>query len=149
MSDFTVVKAITHEQKTKLFSLREEVFVVEQEVSWEEEFDEFEDSSSHFIALDSSGNAIGTARWRNTKKGVKLERFAVAKPWRSQGVGSGLVQAVLDDISLKTVTGTVLYMHAQLDAVSLYEKFGFEKEGDVFSECNILHYTMKRVMGTF
>ena len=145
MTDFRVVEVQTEEQKEKLFAIRREVFVIEQEVAADEEFDEFEDSSVHFVALDAEQNPIGSARWRDTEKGSKMERFAVKKTWRRKGVASALVQAVLDDIEKKKGTGNYLYMHAQLDAVPLYEKFGFEKKGEIFEECNILHYTMFKI----
>lgn len=128
-----------------MFALREEVFVVEQEVDRDEEFDEYEDSSNHFVAMDIDGNAIGASRWRVTKKGIKLERFAVKKEWRSKGVGSALVKATLDDIMAEKGSGNKLYMHAQLAAIPLYEKFGFEKVGDMFEECNILHFEMEKL----
>ena len=110
-----------------------------------EEFDEFEDSSVHFVALDNAGEPIGSARWRVTEKGCKLERFAVKKTWRRKGVASALVQAVLDDIKETKGIANYLYMHAQLDAMPLYEKFGFQKKGEMFTECNIQHYTMFKV----
>lgn len=142
MSEFQVVKADLAELKEKLFSIRTEVFVVEQAVDASEEFDEFEDTSVHFVALDHGGAPIGSARWRVTDKGCKLERFAVKKSWRRKGVASTLVQAVLDDIVATKGTGNYLYMHAQLDAMPLYQKFGFQKKGEMFTECNIQHYTM-------
>jgi predicted GNAT family N-acyltransferase len=59
-------------------------------------------------------------------------------------VGQALVAAVLADIANDPGTaGKQKYLHAQLTAVPLYSKFGFEKEGDIFDECNILHYKMK------
>lgn len=145
MSEFAVMEVTNEEQKKKLFSLREEVFVVEQEVEREEEFDEFEDTSHHFLAIDLNGNAIGAARWRETNSGIKMERFAVKKSWRSKKVGTGLVEKVLENIEKKKGTGNRLYMHSQLGAVPLYEKFGFRKIGDIFEECNILHYTMEKI----
>jgi predicted GNAT family N-acyltransferase len=126
-----------------IFRIREVVFVVEQEVDPAEEYDEFETTSSHFKAL-LDGVPAGTARWRFTDKGIKLERFAVRKEYRGQGVGQALVKAVLDDIQQHPdFTGQTCYLHAQVTAMGLYEKFGFQKEGDLFMECNISHYKMK------
>ena len=72
----TVEKITTEEGLQAAFQIRELVFVVEQEVDASEEYDEFEDSSIHFLAkLDSI--PVGTARWRFTTNGVKMERFAV------------------------------------------------------------------------
>lgn len=139
-----VTKADSEALKEKAFAIRREVFVVEQEVATADEFDEFEDISTHFVALDDADNPIGAARWRVTDKGIKLERFAVKKSARGQGVGAKLIGLVIKDIQDQKGKDQYLYLHAQLPAVALYEKFGFEKKGDQFSECDILHYLMHR-----
>ena len=140
--EIRVIKAKTEEDKRKAFAIREEVFVIEQQVPAEEEFDVFEEESHHFIALDQTDNPVGSARWRNTEKGIKLERFTVKKELRGHGVGTKIVQTVLEDISKLAKRGTYLYMHSQLDAVPLYAKFNFQKKGDQFDECGIMHYLM-------
>ncbi|UJP66670.1 GNAT family N-acetyltransferase [Mongoliitalea daihaiensis] len=139
----TVEKVQTQEQLDIIFSIREKVFVIEQQVDPSEEYDAFEPTSTHFLAkLD--GDPSGTARWRYTDKGMKLERFAVLKEKRSLGVGQALVKAVVDDIASQPDTkGKKLYMHAQVDAMPLYAKFGFKQVGEQFEECNILHYKME------
>ncbi len=120
--------------------------MAEQEVTPEEEYDDFEQESTHFLAL-ADGVPAGTARWRFTPKGIKLERFAVLKSMRGKGVGQALVQAVLADIEIEDESkGKRLYMHAQLPAVALYEKFGFQRVGDIFKECDIEHYKMERFL---
>ncbi|HAA16234.1 MAG TPA: GNAT family N-acetyltransferase [Cytophagales bacterium] len=142
-NSFQVIRTTTAEELNKVFAIREEVFVVEQEVEPEEEFDEFEETSYHFLGLDENGEPAGCARWRFTDNGVKLERFAVRKAYRGKGMGGALVQAVLDDIGAHSKTaGKKRYLHAQLPAMPLYARFGFEKEGDLFLECDIEHYTM-------
>ena len=140
--EYRVIPANSKELKEKAFAIREEVFVVEQQVAHEEEFDEFEDESQHFVALDENENPIGSARWRRTEKGIKLERFTVKQELRGKGLGTAIVQAVLDYLKEKAAPGTFLYMHSQLDAVPLYAKFGFQKKGDQFDECGIMHYLM-------
>jgi predicted GNAT family N-acyltransferase len=139
-----LVNKITAEEDLKsAFKIRKEVFVIEQKVDPADEYDEYEETSTHFLAL-LDGLPVGTARWRLTQKGVKLERFAVLKEARGHGVGQTLVAEVLSDISANNATiGKLKYLHSQLSAVPLYSKFGFEKEGDIFEECNILHYKMK------
>ena len=125
------------------FAIRNQVFVLEQNVDPALERDEFEAISHHFIAfLDEI--PVGTARWRVTDYGVKLERFAVLNQYRGQGIGQELVAAVLKDIaSSPEAAGKIKYLHAQLSAVGLYSKFGFEKVGDLFEECFIQHYKMQ------
>ncbi|AWW30119.1 GNAT family N-acetyltransferase [Echinicola strongylocentroti] len=146
MNEVTVKKVTNKASLDQVFAIREEVFVVGQNVPPAEEYDEFEELSTHFLAL-VNGEPAGTARWRLTDHGVKLERFAVLEKVRGKGVGQALVQAVLEDVkSTVEAEGKCLYLHAQLHAVPLYAKFGFEKVGDIFSECDILHYKMERYL---
>lgn len=137
------VAAEDQDRLKKVYAIRKQVFVVEQKVPAEAEYDEFEENSTHFLAtLDDE--PVGAARWRYTEKGVKLERFAVLKEVRGQGVGQSMVKAVLLDIQSDPKSkGKMKYLNAQLDAVPLYAKFKFKKVGDVFEECNILHYQMQ------
>lgn len=130
-ADFDVVKRI-----------RYQVFVLEQEVEPELEFDEYEETSNHFLAY-LHGEPVGTARWRQTHQGIKLERFAVLASARKQGVGYQLVESVLEHIT-KTTPKPYVYLHAQVTAVHLYEKFGLKKSGNMFEECGIKHYKMER-----
>ena len=132
--------------RQQAFKLREEVFVHEQKVSREDEFDSFESISHHFIAHDGD-IPCGAARWRTTNEGVKLERFAVDKGYRGRGVGSLLMESVLEHIASQHETaGKKLYLNAQITAMPLYAKFGFEPEGNRFMECNIEHQKMIRYL---
>ncbi len=138
-----VVKIASQEQQAAAYEIRKEVFVDEQKVPIDEEIDQFEVVSFHFLAITPDDKPCGAARWRVTTEGVKLERFAVLKEFRSQGVGSALVKKVLEDIAEDPgLKEKKHYLHAQIDAVPLYQKFGFRKEGDMFEECDIQHYKM-------
>ena len=139
-----VEKITDQNELNSAFKIRKEVFVVEQKVNEVDESDEFEDSAFHFLAkLDET--PVGTARWRFTENGVKLERFAVLKEFRGRGIGQALVRSVMADISTHPNTHSkTKYLNSQLIAVPLYEKFGFQKVGDIFEECNILHFKMER-----
>lgn len=141
----TVHKVVNKEELQQAFKVREEVFIKEQKVRPEEEYDEFEDSSTHFIAYDQQGKACGTARWRLTEHGIKMERFAVLLNSRKLGVGKAIMQAMLEDIENDpNVSQQKIYLHAQVTAVEFYEQFDFEVVGDEFMECNIKHFTMER-----
>jgi predicted GNAT family N-acyltransferase len=123
----------------KVFAVRREVFVVEQNCPPELEW-EFEEESNHFLATVNDEPA-GACRWRKTDKGYKLERFAVLQKFRGFGIGQALVQAVLNDLP---ADAAYVYLHAQIQAVSLYQKFNFEKVGPEFEEAGIRHYKMIR-----
>lgn len=120
-------------------SIRDVVFIQEQKVDERDEFDEFEDESLHYIMYENS-KPIGTARWRRVGNKVKLERFAIIKEARGKKYGETLVNRVVKDASEERKK---MYMHAQLKAIPLYERCGFRKVGEQFSECDILHYRME------
>ena len=123
----------------KVFAIRREVFVGEQNCPPELEW-EHEEESTHFLAT-VDGVPAGASRWRKTDKGYKLERFAVLKGFRGHGIGQGLVQAVLNDLP---EDADYIYMHAQTQAVTLYERFGFVKTGPEFEEAGTWHYKMEK-----
>lgn len=124
------------------FAIRREVFVDEQNVPADDEYDEFETISRHFLACVNN-QPVGTARWRRTANGIKLERFAVRADFRGSGVGKALVKTVLDDVFAQgeAPTGDV-YLNAQLSAIPLYAGFGFVAVGPEFDECKIMHRKM-------
>ncbi len=134
-----IIRILSDEELQQAFSIRRIVFVEEQQVEERIEY-EFEEDSIHFLAL-KDGQAVGTARWRRTDKGIKLERFAVLAEHRSSGVGSALLKTILQDIPNDV---PYVYLHAQLSAIGLYAKFGFVPEGDQFEEAGIQHYKMAR-----
>lgn len=119
--------------------IRELVFVVEQEVPAEIEYDEFEDSSIHILAK-IDGVPVGTARWRRTDHGQKLERFAVLNSARGKGVGAALVNFILDQID----NSDVAYLNSQVSAIGFYSKFNFTEVGGIFYEAGIPHRKMIR-----
>lgn len=131
-------KVADQDNLNKVFAVRREVFVVEQNCPPELEW-EFEDESTHFLATVNNDPA-GAARWRKTEKGYKLERFAVLKNYRQLGIGQLLVKTVMADLPLNA---DFIYLHAQLSAIPLYEKFGFQKEGAQFEEAGIQHFKMR------
>jgi predicted GNAT family N-acyltransferase len=125
------------------FSIRRTVFVEEQRVSADEEYDEYESTSTHFLARTSDRTPCGTARWRRTSEGVKMERFAVLRECRGKGVGKALVRTVLDSIfSEQPEPIERIYLHAQVTAMPLYAGFGFVPVGPMFDEAGIQHYKM-------
>jgi predicted GNAT family N-acyltransferase len=125
------------------FTIREQVFVGEQNVPADAEYDAHDRAATtrHYLAR-VDGQPAGAARWRPTDHGVKLERFAVLPDFRNQGVGEALVHRVLADVRAEAPDAAQVYMHAQLRAIPLYERTGFRKVGEMFEECDIQHYQM-------
>ncbi len=122
----------------KAFSIRREVFVVEQFVDPDLEYDEFEQESMHYLLSDDE-IPVATARWRETPNGIKLERFATLKEYRNRGIGNKILDEVMKDvIDLRKP----IYLNSQVTAIRFYERNGFVKEGEMFEEANIQHYKM-------
>ena len=118
-------------------NIRRSVFVDEQNVPPGLEV-ENEDSATFYL-LFQNNLSVATGRWRETEKGIKLERFAVLPEYRNQNLGSILLTKVLVDLKL---SGKTIYLHSQLKAVSFYERQGFGKMGEMFEEAGIWHYEM-------
>jgi predicted GNAT family N-acyltransferase len=121
-------------------SIRIQVFVKEQNVDPKLEYDHEEECNFYLLYLDNF--PIATARWRETVKGIKLERFAMLPEFRNKGFGSELLKAVLNDVQR---LDKKIYLHSQLMAVSYYERAGFAKVGEKFTEAGIEHYMMQLI----
>ncbi|MCX6351436.1 MAG: GNAT family N-acetyltransferase [Bacteroidetes bacterium] len=134
----SIQKITATKHMEQAFEIRRIVFVVEQRVDPKEEYDEFETASTHFLATYNI-TPVGTARYRKTEKGIKLERFAVMQDFRGKGVGKDLVLATLKDIEESTEK---IYLHAQIQVIGFYEKLGFVAEGEIFDEAGIQHRIM-------
>ncbi|AKD03722.1 GNAT family N-acetyltransferase [Pontibacter korlensis] len=136
-----IVKQADNERDLKeAFAIRETVFVQEQQVPRDAEYDEHEPTAKHYLAT-FEGTPCGAARWRKTDAGVKLERFAVLPQFRNKNVGGEVLKLVLQDVQAAQPDQKI-YLHAQLPAVNFYKRHGFVPEGDMFSECDIQHYKM-------
>lgn len=118
--------------------VRMAVFVVEQQIPAEEEFDEQDPQCYHLIARNEHGQPIGTGRLSATGQ---IGRMAVLKEWRGQGVGRSLLRALLEkarSLGLSAVTA-----NAQQEALVFYRKFGFDSDGQTFMEAGIPHQAMR------
>ena len=128
--------------------LRETVFVHEQGVRIEEEWDEWDAVSDHAIVFGASGLAVGTGRLLPpepaTPGEARIGRMAVLKESRGSGAGMALLDAL---VALAAARGLeTLVLHAQTQALGFYQRCGFVAEGLEFIEANIPHFTMRRVL---
>lgn len=141
MIDILVKRVSDDADLEAAFGIREEVFMKGQNISREDEFDDYDAESRHYLGLIGNEPA-GAARWRRTTDGIKLERFCVLPQFRGQGLAKLLLKEVMHDVMDSRKIAEKIYLHAQVDVVSLYSAEGFAPEGDVFLECEILHQTM-------
>ncbi|WP_031434106.1 GNAT family N-acetyltransferase [Methylomarinum vadi] len=118
--------------------VRNAVFVEEQNIPPEIEFDELDRQCHHVLARDLEGRPIGTGR---LSPDGKIGRLAVLPGWRKQGVGGSLLRAIID--KARSLGLTTVHANAQVTALAFYRKFAFAQEGDEFIEAGIPHLTMR------
>lgn len=123
------------------FEIRRIVFVEEQGVSREEEFDDLDAACVHFLAR-RDGEAVGTARLHPQSDAGKAQRVAVLAPARRCGVGAELMLAIETEAYKRGLDQVVL--HAQTSAIPFYESIGYRAEGEVFVEADIPHRFMRK-----
>tara|TARA_R110000868_G_scaffold218576_2_gene469132 strand:- start:62702 stop:63142 length:441 start_codon:yes stop_codon:yes gene_type:complete len=137
-----VVNTITEKSDIeKAFQLRRDVFMGEQGVTEEEEFDGLDNTCTHYLA-SVAGTVAGTVRLRTLEDGVqKIERLCVSKNYRGHGVGRKIMEKLLMDMK-NNGTHTV-HLYGQTHAVGFYQSFGFKAYGDEFMDARIPHRKLK------
>lgn len=120
------------------FRLRREVFIVEQNVPEDEEFDAYDLTATHVVAI-ADGEVCGTLRIIHDPEHIKIGRVVVAIPARGRGVASAMIAHAIG----QQKPNSRFYLTAQTDKTSLYEKFGFVAFGDIFDDGGMPHIAMK------
>jgi len=136
--DIHVVKADWVDHRESLQSIREVVFIEEQQVPREIEWDGQDDASTHFLAVNEFGQHIGCARLLPSGQ---IGRMAVLEEHRGTGVGAMLLGAAVEHG--KSQGFDRLYLHAQTYAEEFYRRGGFLPYGDEFEEAGIPHRAME------
>jgi predicted GNAT family N-acyltransferase len=124
--------------KEEARQIRCKVFVEEQNVPVEIEWDDFDAGALHALARDDSGRAVATGRLLPDKR---IGRMAVLKEARGSGIGSKVLSALID--AARSRGDSFVTIHAQLHAKPFYEKFGFVPFGNEFLEADIPHVEMR------
>ena len=135
-------------------AVRRTVFIEEQEVPAELEYDEYDATSLHLLAVDGEGAPLGTARLISGAEAlaltggiadrVLLGRLAVVRTARGTGLGVRLVRAVEE---LGRERGAKeLELHAQVQALGFYERLGYAAHGPEYDDAGIPHRTMTRAL---
>lgn len=122
-----------------LRAVREPVFVQEQQVPLDLEWDDLDPLCAHVIARDDAGQPIGTARLTPERK---IGRMAVLREWRGRGVGDALLRALVAEAQARQ--WSELSLNAQVSAWGFYARHGFVPVGARFMEAGIAHQSMRR-----
>lgn len=139
--DFRVEKVDYAGALPDLRRVREPVFVHEQQVPLELEWDELDPLCHHVLARDDAGRPIGTGRLTPQRK---IGRMAVLQEWRGRGVGDALLSALM--VQARELGWRELSLHAQVSAIAFYARHGFLPYGPRFEEAGIQHQSMKLLL---
>ncbi|MDQ6680981.1 MAG: YbgC/FadM family acyl-CoA thioesterase [Pseudomonadota bacterium] len=124
-------------------AIRTEVFVDEQKIPAEMEWDDADATSVHAVAFNRFGAALATGRLLEHVPGVaKIGRMAVRQTVRGSQVGRAVLDALLQVARQRGDREAIL--HAQMSAAPFYARAGFTARGAVFEEAGIPHVEMVR-----
>ncbi|HLR17867.1 MAG TPA: GNAT family N-acetyltransferase [Alcanivoracaceae bacterium] len=134
---FSIKKTTWAEDEQHLKAVREAVFVKEQRVPEDIEWDGEDQNATHFLATNESNEPIGCIRLLPSGK---ISRLSVLETHRNNGIGNALLMAAAAEA--KALGMKEIYLHAQTHATSFYEAAGFAVTGGIFIEADIPHRQM-------
>ncbi|MFF0018338.1 GNAT family N-acetyltransferase [Streptomyces sp. NPDC005374] len=151
---YTVRVAEDPADREACFAVRKEVFVGEQGVPEDLEYDAYDAVAVHVLAVREDGEPIGAGRLLYGEAAAgktggdltvgSLGRLAVTQAARGLGVGAALVRAVEDAARARGLAAVDL--HAQTHALGFYERLGYVAYGPEYPEAGIPHRAMRRVL---
>lgn len=151
---YAVREAVDPEDREACFTVRREVFVEEQGVPRELEYDAYDETAVHVLAVRADGLPLGTGRLLFGADALgktggdasvgSLGRLAVGKAARGLGIGAALVRAIEDAARERGLAAVDL--HAQTHALGFYERLGYEAYGPEFPDAGMPHRAMRRAL---
>lgn len=138
---FEVKNVVFNSENEKYIrSVRDSVFIHEQGIDPEIEFDGLDSSAIHaLVSID--GKYVGTGRILNDGH---IGRIAILSDYRCLGLGSKIVLSLIDEATKKGYQR--VYLGAQKQAIGFYNKLGFTPFGDEFIEAGIVHLSMEKLL---
>ncbi|MFB7448690.1 GNAT family N-acetyltransferase [Streptomyces sp. NPDC056194] len=151
---YTVKEALGRDDRDACFAVRREVFVEEQGVPQEIEYDTYDETAVHVLAVRADGLPLGTGRLLHGADAVgktgadasvgSLGRLAVSEAARGLGVGAALVRAIEEAARERGLSAVDL--HAQTHALGFYERLGYEAYGPEFPDADMPHRAMRKAL---
>jgi predicted GNAT family N-acyltransferase len=135
--DISVIETGWQDYRDIIRLIRTQVFIIEQQVPEELEWDGLDEEAMHVVAGNRHGIFTGTARLLSTGQ---IGRMAVLKQYRHRGVGTAMLIKLLQVAARENITP--LFLNAQLHAIRFYEKHGFIADGGIFDDAGIPHRRM-------
>jgi YbgC/YbaW family acyl-CoA thioester hydrolase len=129
------------ELKEGAAALRTQVFVEEQEIPQELEWDEHDAKALHALVLNKLGQPVATGRLLQPQpKLAQIGRMAVSKALRGGNLGRLVIDALVEAARQRGDHQVIL--HAQCSAEGFYQRLGFKAHGEVFQDAGIDHIEM-------
>lgn len=125
-----------------LSMIREKVFIEEQKVTPQLEWDGKDEEAIHFLAYQDE-KVIGCARAFVIENHMQLGRMAVLKEYRNNGIGSFLIEKAITTAKLNQLSK--ISISAQCHAIDFYKKFGFEVTSEIYLDAGISHQDMELI----
>ncbi|MEU8879165.1 GNAT family N-acetyltransferase [Streptomyces hydrogenans] len=151
---YAVREAVGEDDLEKCFAVRRAVFVEEQGVPRELEYDTYDSTAVHVLAVRADGVPLGTGRLLHGEDATgrtgadasvgSLGRLAVTGDARGLGVGAALVRAIEDAARERGLAAVDL--HAQTHALGFYERLGYAAYGGEFPDAGMPHRAMRRAL---
>lgn len=135
--NYSVIEADWQEYGDIIQLIRTQVFIIEQRVRQELEWDGLDETAIHVLAFSADEIPVGTARLLHTGQ---IGRMAVLKPYRKTGIGSAMLTRLFQIAARDNISP--LFLNAQLHAIRFYEKYGFVADGSIFDDAGIPHRKM-------
>ncbi|NOR40064.1 MAG: GNAT family N-acetyltransferase [Gammaproteobacteria bacterium] len=139
--EFHLIHTSWQDNKAALGAIRRTVFIEEQQVPEALEYDGLDEACQHVLVTDAEKRPVGCGR---IKADGHIGRMAVLKDCRGQGIGSAILTALLDVARQQGGSMAMVYLHAQVAAISFYKKHGLTVNSEVFMDAGIPHRTMVR-----
>lgn len=136
--DFDIKQVTWQEMESHIRSIRSTVFVEEQQVPVELEWDGQDNDCIHLLT-EADKHYVATARLLDTGQ---IGRMAVLKEFRRKGIGSAMLETLLQIARTKNLDS--VFLNAQIDATDFYNGFGFYEQGKLFNDAGIMHRRMRK-----
>ncbi|SDC24470.1 GNAT family N-acetyltransferase [Streptomyces prasinopilosus] len=151
---YVVREAVEPGDREACFAVRKEVFVAEQGVPEDLEYDAYDAGAVHVLAVGEDGGALGTGRLLHGRAAAvktggdasvgSLGRLAVTRRARGLGIGAALVRGIEEAARARGLTA--LDLHAQTHALAFYERLGYAAYGPEFPDAGMPHRAMRRAL---
>lgn len=135
---------LTHIDSLILNDIRHKVFMDEQNIAYEDEFNLEEEKEAKSFLIYFKETPVGTIRYRSFDRDTKLERLAILKEYRNKGYAGEVIKYLIEVLEAKN-NPCEIRLNAQYHLKDYYAKFGFVEYGEPFYEAGIKHISMKKV----